>query len=91
MSSVSQTPDVATLIDKVSDQIVARRLSTAAIFLLESGKPLTTVGSQFLIFLDPILKIFLTVPDYQLFIELLEDRQKVEELICAIERKEDAL
>ena len=27
--------------------------------------------------------------DYQLFIELLEDRHKVEELICAIERKED--
>lgn len=78
---------VDALIEKVADLVIRRRLAAAAIFLLESGKPLTVMGSQLLIFLDPILKLFLTLPDYELFIELLEDRDKVEQLICAIEAR----
>ncbi len=82
--------NVSELIEKVADLVVSRNLGVAAVFLLESGKPFTTVGSQFLIFLDPLIRMVLTVPDYQLFIELLADREQVERLICAVEaRMED--
>ncbi|MBI3925564.1 MAG: hypothetical protein HY319_08495 [Armatimonadetes bacterium] len=77
------------LIERVSDFLVRRQLGVIGIIMLESSKPLTLAGSQLLIFLAPLVRCFLQLPDYPLLVHLLEDRRRVEQLIRAIERKED--
>ena len=62
------------------------RMAVPAVFFLESAKPLTFVGSQALVFMEPIIKAFLTIPQYSRFARLMEDRQNVELLIQAVER-----
>lgn len=87
------TPDAdadARLLDRVARELVSRRLTTPAILFLESVKPMNYVGSQFLHFLDPIVRIFLTVPEYGHFADLLEKRDTLEQLIEHIEAAQDA-
>ncbi|NDD28879.1 MAG: hypothetical protein EB084_11500 [Proteobacteria bacterium] len=80
----------AHLLARVADEIVRRRLTTPAILFLESVKPLNVVGSQMLSFLDPIMRLFLTVPEVTRFARLLERRDTIERLICDIEAAQDA-
>src|SRR5687768_12974062 len=79
----------AALLDRIANEVVRRRLTTPAILLLESVKPLNFVGSQFLVFMDPIVRLFLTIRDYDRFVQMLEQRDSIEWLIQAIERRED--
>jgi len=83
-------PENDPFLDELAREIVSRRLGPAAIMALEAGKPMTFVGSQFLVFMDPILKLFVSIPHYQKFVEILEDRDRVEKLIQAIERAENS-
>ncbi len=76
--------------DRVAGDLVARGLGPIAIVLLESGKPLSFVGSQFLIFLDPIVQLFTRLPYYPELVHLLEDRTRLEQFIQALERAEEA-
>lgn len=76
-------------IDRLAGLLSARGLTVPAIVALESMKPFTFVGSQALVFFDPVVKLFLEIKDYPRFIALLEDREKVEELILALEAREE--
>lgn len=82
--------DDARLLDRVARELVSRRLTTPAILFLESVKPMNFVGSQFLHFLDPIVRLFLTIPEYGHFATLLEKRNTLEQLIEHIEAAQDA-
>lgn len=75
--------------DRMAAELVARRLGPLAILALEAGKPLSFVGSQLLICMDPILKLFGTIPYYQEVVSLLEDRERIERLILALEQAEE--
>jgi hypothetical protein len=77
------------LITYCAGVIVKRRLTSAAIFLLEACKPVNVIGSQALIFLDPLIKIFITLPYYKNIITLLANRANLEKLIVAIEAAEN--
>lgn len=79
--------EVDGLIERLTDQICRRGLGVAAVFVLESSKPLTLVGSQFLIFCQPLVRMLAELPDYPLLVRLLEDRAHVEALICAVEAR----
>lgn len=76
------------LIEKLARKIVEMRLVVPAIFLLESAKPLTFLGSQMLVFLQPIVQSLFTIKEYDDIIMMLEERDNVERLILAIERFE---
>jgi len=76
----------AKLLESVAGRIVRMRMGVAAVFFLESAKPLSFIGSQALVFMEPFVKAFLTLPQYDRFARLLEDRQNVERLIQVIER-----
>lgn len=76
------------LVDRLATEIVRRRLAVPAIVVLESARPLTFVGNQALVFMEPLVRAFLAAPDYDLFVKLLEDRDRVEALIAAIEAKD---
>jgi hypothetical protein len=74
------------LIARLAKKIAEMRLSTPAIFFLESMKPLSFLGSQALVFLQPIVTAFFNPKEYTQLTEMLEDRKNVEKLICEIER-----
>jgi len=77
------------LISNCAGIIVQRRLTTAAVFMLEACKPVSLMGSQALIFLEPLIKLFVTLPYYKNLIALLENRANLEKLIVAIEAAEN--
>ena len=78
------------LLDAVAKRVVRMGLSTPAVFFLESSKPLSYVGSQALVFLEPFIKSGLSVAYYDRFVALMEDRQNVERLIVRIEEADEA-
>jgi len=77
------------LIDRFAERIVKMRLTVPAIVILESSKPLSFVASQLLVFLEPIVTSLFNREDYRRFYEMLEERKNWEELILAIEEKEE--
>ena len=84
-------PEDRALLDKVADQIVRRGLTVPAVFFLESSKPLSYVGSQALLFLEPFIRAFLDMESYGRFVRLLEDRDNYERLIETIEERDAEL
>lgn len=76
-------------INKLAAEIVERHLAAPAVVFLESSKPLSFVGNQAMVFMNPIIHLFITVKDYDKYAKLLEDRGNIERLITAIEERED--
>ena len=64
-------------------------MTVPAILLLESVKPLSFLGSQALLFFEPMVRAFFSVPDYDRVASLLERRESLEALLVRIEAKED--
>jgi hypothetical protein len=71
----------------VARAIVGRGLTVPAIMFLESAKPLSFVGGQFLNFMDPIVNTFFNVPGFTTLASALEERENVELLIGMIEQE----
>ena len=69
------------LLEAVAERVVKMGLAVPAVFFLESTKPLSFVGSQALVFLEPFVKSFLTLKSYDRFVSLMEDRKNIEKLI----------
>ncbi len=78
------------LIARIAREIVVRELTVPAIMFLESVKPLSFLGNQLLVFLDPVVSLVVTSGEYQRFVRMLEDRGNLEKLITMIE-EENAL
>lgn len=82
------TEDQKVLIDKVAKKIVDRGMSVPAILFLESVKPLSFLGSQLLVFLNPMIQAVLNLKEYDELTKMLEERENVERLIVRIEELE---
>jgi hypothetical protein len=54
----------------------------------ESVKPLSFVGSQGMVFLQPFVQAFLNRKEYDEITLMMEERENVEKLLCEIERQE---
>jgi hypothetical protein len=78
------------LIERVARRIVELQMDVPAILTLESGKPLSLLASQTLIFLEPIVLALLPIGDYRRFAQLIERREVVEALIQSIEAGAEA-
>ena len=83
MIAVSE-PQVAA-VDAVVKFIDRFGMHVPAILTLESMRPLTFVGSQFMHLLTPSIGAFLTVTQWEAMAALLEDRDGIEYLIRKIE------
>ncbi|MBN2619443.1 hypothetical protein JXB22_00010 [candidate division WOR-3 bacterium] len=77
------------LTNKIAQRVVDYRLAPVAIVFLESSKPLTFIGNQFLIFMQPFYRALFSFGEYEEITAMLEDRKNVEALICEIERLEE--
>jgi hypothetical protein len=75
----------AALIEAVALRVVRMGMAAPAVFFLESTKPLSYVGSQALVFLEPFVKSVLNLASYDRFTALVEDRKNIEKLILRIE------
>lgn len=73
------------ILKRVAKEIVDRRLTTPAIFFLESCSPLSFVGSQGMIALEPFIHAIFDLPDYRKFALMMERRENVNRLITMIE------
>jgi len=82
------TDEDGELLDRIARVVVRWGMSVPAIFLLESAKPLSFIGGQFLHFLSPIVHSVASVRDLDRLAVLLERRETVEDLIQRIERAE---
>jgi hypothetical protein len=78
------------LVNKIAQRIVDMRLSPVAIVFLESSKPLSFIGNQFMIFMQPFYRAFFSYREYEEIAAMLEERKNIEILICEIERLEEA-
>ena len=76
------------LLGRVAERIAARGLATPAIFALESVRPLTFLASQALVVLGPIVQALLSLKEYDLFCDALEDRANLDWLIARLEEAE---
>ena len=83
------TPEEEALLDRLAELTVRHRMTVPAILLLESVKPLSFLGSQALLFFEPMVRAFFSVPDYDRVVALLERRESLEALLVRIEAKED--
>ncbi len=77
------------LINKIARRIIDYRLAPVAIVFLESSKPLTFLGNQLMIFMQPFYRAFFTYQEYEEIAAMLEDRDNIERLICEIEHLEE--
>jgi hypothetical protein len=68
-------------LDRVAHALRRRRLETAAIFTLESLRPLSFVASQALLVLGPIIQAIVPMKDFDLFCQAMEDRRNVDYLV----------
>jgi hypothetical protein len=64
-------------------------LTPVAVVMLESSKPLSFVGSQLMVFFQPIVTSLFPFRQYDEVAALLEERANVEALIQKIEKLED--
>ncbi len=79
------SPEQEAAVDKVGRFIVRFGLTVPAILALESVRPLSYVGSQFMHVLSPSIGAFLTFPEWDSLAHLLEDRRGLEYVITRIE------
>jgi len=73
------------VIEKVARKTVKRGMTVPAIMLLESVKPLNFIGSQVMVFFEPIVQTLFNLKDYDTFRTALEKRQTLEIMIQKIE------
>jgi hypothetical protein len=77
------------LFTKLVNKIVELRLTPVAIVTLESVKPLTFIGSQVMVFFQPIFMAVFPFKQYEELGALLEERSNVEDFIVMLEHAED--
>ncbi|MGB3479678.1 MAG: hypothetical protein WBB67_11010 [bacterium] len=77
------------LINKIAQKVLDYRLAPVAIVFLESSKPISFLGNQFLIFMQPFYRALFAYREYEEITAMLEDRNNIEALICEIERLEE--
>ena len=71
---------------KVADFLVRFGMTTPALFTLETMRPLSYVGSQFMHILTPAVTTFLTTEAWNEMAELLEDRRGMDYVLERIEQ-----
>jgi len=75
-------------LDRVADALVRRRLTSPALFFLESMKPLNLVASSAMIVFRPLVVLALREPGaYDRISRLLEQRGTVELLLRRLEAR----
>jgi hypothetical protein len=76
------------LLGKIADAVVKRQMATPAIMFLESVRPLNFLGSQAIIFFQPVVNFVISTTELEKFAIILEKRSSIPYLIEVIENKD---
>ena len=82
-------PDDLALLDRLARRVVELRMEVPAILTLETGKPLSLIAGQTMVFFEPLVQSLFSFPDYRRFALLVERREVLEALVQRIERRAD--
>lgn len=77
------------LLDRLARRVVELKMDVPAILTLETGKPLSLLAGQTLVFFEPLVQSLFSFPDYRRFALLVERREVIEALVRLIERHAD--
>jgi hypothetical protein len=77
------------LLNQIAEEIHKRQLTAPAILFLDSMKPLSFLGGQFMAFCSPFVHMVVDTKVYDAFAEAIEDRDNVEYLISQLEMQND--
>lgn len=86
MSELVVSEEAAAAVDRVARFVVRFGLTVPAILALESMRPLSFVGSQFMHVLSPSVAAVLSASEWDAMAALLEDRRGLDYLIEHIEK-----
>jgi len=78
------------LLDRLAARIVELRLEVPAILALESGRPLSVVAGQAMLFLEPLVQTLFGLADYRRYAALIQKRESIEDLMRRIESRAEA-
>lgn len=79
--------DYDRLCRKIAKKVVERDLTVPAVMFLESIKPVSFLGSQMLVFANPVVSLIVQTGEYYRFVRMIEDRENIEKLTLAIEEE----
>ncbi len=79
------TGEQRALVDRLSGEVVRRRMTSPALLLLEMHRPFNYVSAQLMHFFQPILSILTDTDGYEQFAHFLERRGSIDYLIGRIE------
>jgi len=79
--------DYDILCRKIAKMVVQRDLTVPAIMFLESIKPVSFLGSQMLVFANPVVSLIVQSGDYYRFVRMIDNRENLEKLTVAIEEE----
>jgi len=82
---LSLTPEDKLFLEKIAKKIHQYGLVTPAIFFLEMTKPLSLLGSHFLVFFGPVINSFIQSENYYRTVQVFEEPKNVEILLNMIE------
>lgn len=77
------------LLNKVADIVIRKRLSAPAVMFLESVRPLNFLGSQAMVFFQPIVSLVVSTKEMELLAQILERRSSIPLFIELIEKREE--
>jgi len=83
------TPEDEALLDRMAARVVELHMEVPALLALESGRPLTFLASQSMIFFEPMVRALFRLPDYRRVSALIERREVVDKLATKIEARAD--
>jgi hypothetical protein len=69
------------VLEKLAKKVVEWKMAVPAILFLESVKPLNFIGSQTMVFFEPIIQTVFNIKDYDTFRVALEKRETIEILL----------
>lgn len=84
-SAASEGVQSAELIESLAQRIESLGLTMPVVLMLEAHKPLSFLGSQVLLILQPLLNVLFDPATSSAYAALLEDRRSVEQLIQRLE------
>ncbi len=74
------------ILEKLAKKVVEKGMAVPAILFLESVKPLNYIGSQTMVFFEPIIQTVFNFKDYDTLRMSLEKRETIEILLQKIEK-----
>lgn len=83
-------PEQVELFARLADKVVSLGFALPAIIFLESMRPVNFIGSQVMLFFQPMLRSFFTLRDYDLLQQALERRETLGYLTDLIEAHDEA-